>query len=431
MTIPNPKLTDLDPTLDVIPVPKLGEIPEFGHKMREIFMLNPNYLSLNHGSFGAVPKYVGDYSHYYYLCSERNPDIWIRHTVVELYNKAVERVAPYLGCKDPNELALVPNATFGLNAVLRSMKLDSNDALFRYSVSYGACSNTISYVCSTSGAQAIDIPINFPCSSSEIVEITKKTIQKVKESGKNIKFAMIDTISSVPAIIFPFVELTKVFKDEGALVFIDGAHSLGQINVDIESIGCDYFVTNAHKWFYTKRGTAVMYVAKHLQESVKPLVISWAYSRNTGWNDSFFWQGTVDFSSFLSINAAIDFVEAAGGLKKIQDYTHDLAIKGMNLLESKYGMTPLTRDETQIGCLINCKVPLEAGNLVHDKVGEAIGDILLKNYSAFGAFYEHNGAWWVRLSAQIYLELDDFDKFGKVMTEAIKKEIQNEMNATK
>ncbi|PVU89867.1 hypothetical protein BB559_004895 [Furculomyces boomerangus] len=426
------KPNDIDPALNDIPVPKLGKVSEFGSEMRKMFMLNPNYLALNHGSLGAVPKYVSDYSHYYFLCSEYNPDLWIDHTVVTLYNQALERVAPYLGCKDPMELAFVTNTTSGLNSVIRSIHFDSNDVIFKFSISYKACSNAISYVCSITGAKTVDVPINLPCSNNEIIEITKETIKKFKEkSDKNIKFAMIDTISSVPGIELPYIELTKIFKNEGALVFIDGAHSLGQINIDIDSIGCDYFVTNAHKWFYTKRGTAILYVAKHLQEEVQPLTISYAYGENTGWRDSFFYQGTFDYSGYLSINAAIDFIEAVGGLKKIQEYCHNLAINGMNLLESKYGLIPMTKCENQIPNMVNYKLPLQFGDSIHEKVGKRISVVLFKNYKAYGNVYKYNGIWWVRLSAQIYSVLEDFDKFGKLLTEAIEKEIQIEINNTK
>ncbi|PVU99635.1 hypothetical protein BB559_000526 [Furculomyces boomerangus] len=423
----HPKATDLHSALQAINVPELGPLPEFGPKMKEMFMLDPNYLILNHGSYGSIPKYVHEYYQYYSACSEFNPDIWMRSTAPSLYYQTLERMAKYVGCKDPKDLVFVQNTSSGLNSVLRSMEIDKNDALFRFSTSYGACSNAIQYVCDTTGALAVDVPINLPCSSDDIIESTRKTIQKVKdEHGRNIKFAMIDTISSVPGIVIPYIELSKLFKNEGAIVFIDGSHALGQMDFCVDEMDCDYFVTNPFKGFYTKRGIAIFYVAKHLQQEIQPLAIAWAYSLKTGWRNAFFTQGTSDYSAFLSVNAAADFVEAVGGIRKVKEYCHNLAIEGKNLMESKYGMAPMTRDEKQIPNMINCKLPLQFGNPIHDKVGGRLSEVLLTKKNSSGFVYAHNGAWWIRLYAQIYLDLHDFDKFGKVLTETIEEEITAE-----
>ena len=70
---------------------------------------------------------------------------------------------------------------------------------------------------------------------------------------------------------------------------IDGAHSLGQLELDIPSYGADFYITNCHKWFCNTRGSALTYVRRELQPQIKPLVVSWGYQR--GFTAEFCWAG--------------------------------------------------------------------------------------------------------------------------------------------
>ena len=60
---------------------------------------------------------------------------------------------------------------------------------------------------------------------------------------------------------------------------IDGAHALGQLDLDIASLDVDYYVTNCHKWFCNTRGSALLHVRRELQPSIQPLVSSFGYKK--------------------------------------------------------------------------------------------------------------------------------------------------------
>lgn len=101
--------------------------------------------------------------------------------------------------------------------------------------------------------------------------------------------AIFDHIPSNAAYLLPIRELNELCKQRGIMVMIDGAHSLGQVDLDLRSLDVDFFVTNCHKWFCNTRGSALMYVKRELQDQIHPLVVSWG--RGKGFAAEFIWSG--------------------------------------------------------------------------------------------------------------------------------------------
>lgn len=70
-------------------------------------------------------------------------------------------------------------------------------------------------------------------------------------------------------------------------MLIDGAHSLGQVKVDLNFLDVDFYVSTCHKWFSNVRGSAILYVRRELQPEIRPLVVSWGH--NKGFSAEFAW----------------------------------------------------------------------------------------------------------------------------------------------
>ena len=106
-------------------------------------------------------------------------------------------------------------------------------------------------------------PLLHPTTKEDILRNWEAHIQALKLTSSGKIIAIIDTISSNPGILNPWVDMVKIAKRHGALAVVDGAHSLGQ-EVDLKGklaeADPDFFVSNAHKWLYAKRGAALFYV---------------------------------------------------------------------------------------------------------------------------------------------------------------------------
>jgi selenocysteine lyase/cysteine desulfurase len=102
--------------------------PELGRSIRSEFLLDPKYTSLNHGSYGSIPKSLLPRLQELRLKSEAQPDRWLRREMFPELDKNRETLAKLVNV-DPKELVFVFNATTGMNTVARSLPLEAGDKI--------------------------------------------------------------------------------------------------------------------------------------------------------------------------------------------------------------------------------------------------------------------------------------------------------------
>lgn len=244
------------------------------------------------------------------------------------------QVAEYINC-DVDELVLVQNTTVGINSVMRSIEFVPGDRIIQLSTGYGAVNKTIEYICDTKkGVKVVEIQLVHPQTDHEIVHLIEKTVQDhlAKKDGSRFRLAMIDWISSAPAVVLPVKPLTDMLHSYGILVCIDAAHAIGQVPMDLRHLNADFVITNCHKvkeflcrlhamyfrelerkvpltsylfhlldpqWLYSVRGSAVLYVPKKFQKDIHPVTITAEYKVG-GFHPEFAWVGTFR-TFFLSL----------------------------------------------------------------------------------------------------------------------------------
>ena len=218
----------------------------FGKPMRDHFLLAKDYLPLNHGSFGTYPKSVRDELHTWQDRSEARPDTFIRYDYPKLLDSACKAIAAYLEVP-AQEVVFLPNATTGINTVLRSLVFESGDVIVHLSTIYGACAKTVEYICETTPAESFNVKVEYPVGDDRVIAEFIRGLDEVKTNGKKVKVAIFDTISSLPGVSVPWEKLVETCKERGILSLVDGAHSVGQINLSLGKVQPDFFVSNCHK----------------------------------------------------------------------------------------------------------------------------------------------------------------------------------------
>lgn len=218
----------------------------FGHSMRAHFQFDPSYLPLNHGSFGTYPRSVRECLRRYQDLSESRPDAFFRYNLPKYIDSARSAVARFLGV-DAGECVLVPNATTGINTVLRSLVFEKGDVIVYFSTIYGACEKTVEYLKESTPVESAKIAVSYPIGDDELVAKFQEKISQLKREGRRPRAAIFDTVSSLPGVRVPWEKLVEVCKAEGTLSLVDGAHGIGHLDLKLGQVQPDFFVSNCHK----------------------------------------------------------------------------------------------------------------------------------------------------------------------------------------
>ena len=373
-----------------------------GRAVREEWALDPAWLSVNHGSFGATPLRVLAAQEAWRRRMEAQPGRFFRREMVPALREAAARLASFLGAEG-QDLAFVENATTGCNAVLRSLRLGPGDEILTLAHGYGAVRNAARFVAERAGATVVEVPLPFPRPAAG--QLTARVCGALTE---RTRVAVIDHITSPSALMLPVADIAAACKREGVPVLIDGAHAPGQVPLDLPAIGADWYAGNCHKWLCAPKGCGLLWVAPERQAAVHPVTISHGLGR--GFLEEFDWTGTRDPSAFLAVEAAIDFIESLGG-PALMARNADLARRAALSLADRLGTE--TGAEAGLSAAMGLvRLPLR-GPATPERT-EAIRERLLDT-RADVPVHVIDGAAWLRLSAHAYNEMRDYERLAELL----------------
>lgn len=213
----------------------------------EHFSFAEGYRPLNHGSFGAFPVAVQNFQRQLQSESEARPDTFIRYTYLKLLEESRAAIAPLLGA-DPGEVVLVPNATTGVNTVLRNLSFSEGDVVVCFGAIYGACLKTLQSLSETSPLSTHEIGIAYPIQDDEIIRRFRSAVEDLRAQGKRPKLAIFDTVLTFPGVRFPWEALVAACRELEIMSLIDGAHGIGHIDLThLGAVGPDFMVSNCYK----------------------------------------------------------------------------------------------------------------------------------------------------------------------------------------
>ncbi|MCB8923129.1 MAG: aminotransferase class V-fold PLP-dependent enzyme [Ardenticatenaceae bacterium] len=210
--------------------------------LKPLFLLDPDVHFLNHGSFGAAPRPVMAAYQAWQMRLERQPVHFLVNELPGLLHAAREALGHYLHAP-ADDLVYVPNATYGVNVVARSLALQPGDEILTSDHEYGACDNAWALVCRKTGAVYRRQPIPLPAAPPQ--EMAAQFWQGVTPRTKVI---FLSHITSPTALTLPVAEICARARQAGILTLVDGAHAPGQLALDLPALGADFYTGNCHKW---------------------------------------------------------------------------------------------------------------------------------------------------------------------------------------
>lgn len=383
---------------------------------RRHWTLAPGLVFLNHGAFGACPKPVLKLQEELRREMEASPVQFLWRNYEERLEPSRRELARFVGAR-PQDIVFVGNATTGVNAVLRSLRLRRGDELLTTSLDYNACRNVIMEAARASEARLVVADVPFPLKSAD--EIVEAVLANVTS---RTRIAMLDHVTSDSGMILPLPTLIRELTERGVETLVDGAHAAGMLALNLEKLGATYYTANLHKWVCAPKGAAFLWVREDKQPEIQPPVISHGNSRSrpgyTSFQDRFDWPATFDPSAWFCVKDAIGWMRGlmSGGWRVLREHNHELVVSARRFLCAELGVEPPCPD-SMLGSLATVPLPADFPDEPrHEKI-DAEQAVLYDRYAIEVPFSRFGNPVrrWFRISAQIYNSMAEYEYLAEAM----------------
>jgi len=386
----------------------------FGRSMLRHWTLDPACTYLNHGTVGVVPRRVLQRQQELRDEMERHPSRFMLRELNGEYpapwrstsrlREAIAPVAEFVGAR-PDDLVFVSNVTTGTNAVLGSIALAPGDEVVITDLAYGAVKIAARAACDRAGATLRTVHIAYPPrEAQDVVDAIVRVLTP------QTTLVAVDHITAQTALVLPVAAIAAACHARGVPVLVDGAHVPGARALDIASLGVDWYSANLHKWAHAPRGCGILWAAPDRQAPLHHPVISWG--RDRGFHHEFEHTATTDPTSFLAAPEGIRLLRE-WDFAACTAYMHTLA-RGAGELLADHWDTEFNVPREMIGAMVTVPLPPSAGGSDEDATRLRLA--LLVEDQIEVQLHAWRERLWVRVSAQVYNDLDDVERLASAVT---------------
>ncbi|KAK7278120.1 hypothetical protein RJT34_23145 [Clitoria ternatea] len=417
--------------------PKLtGPISE--PEIREEFSHHqPCIARINNGSFGSCPRSILAAQNAWQLRFLQQPDDFFFNTLRNgiLHSRAA--IKDIVNADHVDQISLVDNATTAAAIVLQKIgrrfasgNFRQNDAVIIFHCAYQAVKKSIEAYVTPLGGSVVEVQLPFPVHSDEgIISEFRKGLERGKLNGGRVRLAIIDHITSMPSVVLPVRELIRICREQGVdQVFVDGAHSIGSLHVDVKEIGADFYVSNLYKWFFSPPSVAFMYCKE--SNDVHHPVVSQEYGKGLPVESG--WVGMRDYSPQLVVPAILEFVNRfEGGIEGIMRRNHEGVVKMGTMLVESWG-TVLGSPPEMCASMVMVGLPsrlcvmsdddalrLRSYLRVHHGIEVPVYYQALRNCDSDPRDKDGFITGYVRISQQVYNTVDDYHRLKTAINQLL------------
>ncbi len=377
----------------------------------------PGTVMLNGASYGCVPEVVRDAQRELHRRIELDPVRFYKFDLERYSDDARQALATLVNC-DASDLALVPNGTFAMSSVILNLPLEHGDEIVVTSHEYQATINELARVVARAGARVVVARIPFPhITPDAAVEAIEQAITP------RTRLVICSHIASATSVRFPVERIVPLVKSKGIDILLDGAHTPGQIPIDLHALRPTYYAASCHKWLAASKGTGFLYVDPERQKLIKPAVLSCRTHLSRPERKAFLcdfdYVGTEDPTGNLVLPVAIAHLSAQhpDGLPGLQQRNHDIVTAGARLVAAAAGIDQPVPEPMIPGMVSLCLPVPETGVPKGRMFDDALWDALVLDHHIQAPCWSLPGVHprLMRVSCQWHNSMADFEKLAAVL----------------
>jgi len=256
----------------------------------------------------------------------------------EAYEAARSRVRTFFNAADTHEIVFTRNATEGINLVAHSFarpRLQAGDEVLITAFEHHSNIVPWQLACEATGARLRVAPID------DRGELMLDEFERLL--GPRTKIASVSHMSNALGTITPAREIVRLAHARGVPVLLDGSQAAYHMPVDVQALGCDFYVATGHK-LYGPTGIGVLYGRTGHLDAMPPFLgggdmISSVTFERSAWNvlPYKFEAGTPHIAGAIALHAALDYLTSAG-LDAVSAYERQLLDYGTAALQDVPGL---------------------------------------------------------------------------------------------
>lgn len=379
--------------------------------------VRPGLTMLNGASYGCVPEVVRDAQRELHRRIELDPVRFYKFDLERYSDDARQAIARLVNC-DAGDLALVPNGTVAMSSVILSLNLEPGDEVIVTSHEYQATINELTRVTARAGARIVVAKVPFPRLTPDLA------VAAIEEAiTPRTRLIICSHITSATSVRMPVERIVPIARAKGIDTLIDGAHTPGQIAIDLHALRPTYYAASCHKWLAASKGTGFLYADPERQKQIKPVAMSCRTHLSRPERKAFLcdfdYVGTEDPTGNLVLPVAIAHLSAQhpGGLQGLQQRNHETVIAGTRLITDAIGIEQPV-PESMVASMVSLCLPVPEGGVPKGTMfDDALWDALLLDHNIQAPCWGLAGVHprLMRVSCQWHNSMADFERLAEVL----------------
>ena len=328
----------------------------------------------------------------------------------ETYRGVRQAVANFLNV-DADEIALTRGATEALQALIGGYnKLKPGDTVLYTDLDYSEMKNAMRWLEVRRGVKAIKLTFpeptfDRPLQEADILGFYDKALSE----NPGTKLLLLTHLNNWTGLIIPVAKIARMARDRGVNVILDAAHSVGQVEINLRELGCDFIGVNLHKWVGAPIGCGVIYIKKDRIDAIDPYM---GKPTDVSDIDGRIDTGTLNFAAHMTIPAAITFHNKIGTAAKEARlrYLRNLWVAPARKMK---GLTVLTPDDPR---MVAALTSFRLDGVTSTNANEAVVRQLAERYSVLTVRRTGPTAGdCIRVTPSVYTSADDVMKLVKAL----------------